>query len=137
MNVRVVADAALPRCIDEADLILVTAATIRAGGALVPVGTSGLAAVAKEMQKPVHLVGGVLKIQPECAPLSGLPPMGKPEDLWEDAPEGVTVESHRYEMVPLSAFKAVVQESGIVQSFEVEQRVREMPVPGWIDGAAE
>jgi len=136
LDVRIVADSALPRCVGEADLILVTAATLRAGGAIVPVGTAGLAAAAKEMQRPVHLVGGVLKIQPDCALLSGPLPMGRPEELWADAPEGVRVESHHYETVPLSAFKGVVQERGVIQSYEVEQRVRAMPAPPWIDGEA-
>jgi translation initiation factor 2B subunit (eIF-2B alpha/beta/delta family) len=137
VNLRLVSEAALPSLLGETDLVLVTAMTIRAVGALVPVGAAGLTAVAKEMNKPVHLVGGVLKLLPESELLGGPPPLGPPGDLWVDAPEGVLVLNHRAETVPLAAFKGVVQEGGVVPSFEVEKRVREMPVPGWIDGSGD
>ena len=137
MNIRVVPDLALFGCLEEADLVLVGTGAIRAEGAVTPTGSRAILTAARAAEKPAYLLAGVMTLLPGRAVLPDPCPVGNPSSVWESPPEGVTVENHPFEVTPLSLFRGVVMESGVLAARDVEQRVRDMPVPAWVGTAPE
>lgn len=135
INLKLVPDLALVGYLDEVDLILVGSSALRHEGAVTPAGTTGLLAAARLAEKPAYVLSGVMTLLPGLAALPDPFGHGDPASVWEDPPEGVTVENRPFDVTPLSAFKGVVLENGSLTSHEVVQRVNSMPVPPWVGTA--
>ena len=132
LNVRVVTDSALPSQLPDTDLVLVGADAVRADGAVVHYGHRALAEAARAAGKPTYALAGVFKFLPLTDALPDPCSPGDPREVWDAPPEGVTVENHLREILPLTHLKGIVTEAGSFSPHEAETRIRALPVPPWL-----
>lgn len=102
IQVVLVADAALPARVREADAVVVGADAVFAEGYVNKIGTRVLEEQARAARKPFYVLADTSKILP-----SGVATPYRIEDkpareLWPRAPRGVRVESRYFERVPWS-----------------------------------
>jgi translation initiation factor 2B subunit (eIF-2B alpha/beta/delta family) len=131
-KLHLVPDLSLTAYLDAVDMLIFGADCIRGEGAVVPAGTAAAVTAARAAGKPAYLLAGILKILPGEATLPDPMVKGDPSDLWADPPRGVNVEYLPAEIAPLKLFKRILLESGPVEPFDLEQRVKATPVPPWL-----
>jgi translation initiation factor 2B subunit (eIF-2B alpha/beta/delta family) len=131
INVRVVTDSALPQYLDEVDLVMVGTDAVRSEGVVARTGTLAVTAAATASNTPVYLLAGGMKLLPGGAAFPDPRVMAEPGPVWDSPPEGVAVENPVFEIAPLKLFQGVVMETGTLPAYELEERVRNMPVPPW------
>lgn len=107
-----VADAALPARVQEADAVVVGADAVFADGYVNKIGTRVLQEQARVARKPFYVLADTSKILP-----SGVATPYRIEDkpareLWLRAPRGVGVESRYFERVPWSRGVVLLTERG-------------------------
>jgi translation initiation factor eIF-2B subunit delta len=102
IRVGLVADAALPARVQEADAVVVGADAVFAEGYVNKIGTRVLQEQARVARKPFYVLADTSKILPRAA-VARYRIEDKPaRELWQGAPRGVRVESRTFERVPWS-----------------------------------
>jgi translation initiation factor 2B subunit (eIF-2B alpha/beta/delta family) len=122
-----VVDAALPRLVRGAGMVLVGADSVSEDEFVNKVGTFPLALAASEAGVPLYVAALDDKFLPKV--LRGSPDRDRdPEELLKDAPPGVTARNRYFEAVPLNHARGVVTECGIIDRDEVAERLVARPV---------
>jgi translation initiation factor 2B subunit (eIF-2B alpha/beta/delta family) len=112
LRVLLVADAALPARVREADLVAVGADAVLPDGYVNKVGTALLAERARAARKPFYVLADTSKIlSPALARHFRIEPK-PPAELWPRAPRRVEVENLYFERVPLTRGVIVLTEHG-------------------------
>ena len=113
LAVRVVWDAGTFARVGEVDRIWIATEATDAGQFLAPVGTTALLELARGIEVPAELVYTTDAVLPGGAVVQ--PPEWGERDgwrLWENAPQGVELESQPYEVTPLTRVRSLVTENG-------------------------
>lgn len=122
-----VVDAALPRLVRSAGVVLVGADSVSEDEFVNKVGTFPLALAASEAGVPLYVAALDDKFLPKV--LRGSPDRDRdPSELLEDAPPGVTPRNRYFEAVPLNHARGIVTECGIVDPDAVAEKLVARPV---------
>ena len=122
-----VADAALPAWIGEAQIVLVGADSVSVEGVVNKTGTYGLALAARHHHVPLYALCGSEKLWP--AALRPPPIEDKPaEELWPNPPPDVKIVNRYFESTPLRFFAAIVTEDDLLTADQVRQALTELKV---------
>jgi translation initiation factor 2B subunit (eIF-2B alpha/beta/delta family) len=119
IQVTLVIDALAVALVGESQLVLVGADHLSSHGLVNKVGTYGIALAAKEHGVPLYALCGSEKFLPP-----GFVPPGQarwPADqVWADAPAGVTISNLYYDSTPLAALAGIVTEQGVQPTVGIE-----------------
>lgn len=117
-NVLLIPDAAYGEFLDDADVVVLGADSVRADGSLVnKVGSHPLALLARGARVPVFVLCETLKIAPADLPLH-LEEMD-PREILPEAVAGVTAINLYFDHTPADLITCIVTERGIVKPAEV------------------
>ncbi|MFO7166729.1 MAG: translation initiation factor eIF-2B [Chloroflexota bacterium] len=117
--VRLVVDAAAMHAVAEAQMVLVGADLLSMRGLVNKVGTHALAAVARGLDVPFYTLCGSEKFLPPG--FTPLPQSDWPaEEVWPDAPPGVTVQNRYFDTTPLELLAGIVTEQGTLPVAAIE-----------------
>ncbi len=122
-----VVDAALPRLVRDAGLVLVGADSVSEDEFVNKVGTFPLALAAREAGVPLYVAALGDKFLPRG--LRGSPDRARdPDEVLKGAPPGVTPENRYFEAVPLDLVRGIVTECGILKPPEAAEKLVARPV---------
>jgi ribose 1,5-bisphosphate isomerase len=109
----VITDAQADYCMSDVAAVLVGADALLADGSLVnKVGTTLIALAARRHGVPFYVACESLKVCPEVE--EPFPPEEKePQEVWADAPAGVTVHNVYFERTPADLVSAIITERGV------------------------
>ena len=125
--VTLIADAAAALAMPGVDLVLVGADSVTSTHLLNKIGTRMIALAAKEHDIPMYAVCDSTKFAGSVlSPASLESRDGK--ELWQDAPEGVSVDNQYFEPILLSSFNGVIVEDGILSSTDAAFRAEQVSV---------
>lgn len=112
-------DTAVIAAVQHAQLVLIGADLLSNQGLVNKVGTYPLAMVAGALGVPLYALCGSQKFLPPGyhAPEQREWPV---EEVWPDAPPGVTVRNHYFEFTPLGAISGIVTEKGTLPVAAIE-----------------
>ena len=112
VKVTLVTDAALPRLVSRAGIVLVGADAVSEGDFVNKVGTYPLALAAREAGVPLYVAAPLDRFIQEA--LRGPHDRGRdPAEILASPPPGVTVENPYFESVPLALSAGIVTEEGL------------------------
>jgi translation initiation factor 2B subunit (eIF-2B alpha/beta/delta family) len=123
-----VADAALPLLVSQANAVLIGADAVTDAGVVNKIGSYTLALAAREHGVPVWTVATRRKLLPSGTPALGILEM-PPAELWEAPPAGVRPRNVYFEMVPLALLRGVVVEDAALGATEVAVAARDRALP--------
>lgn len=127
MSATLVVDAALPRLVARADIVLVGADTVSEDDFVNKVGTYPLALAAREAGVPFYVAALLDKFLPKALrrePASS----GEEGGAFGEAPPGVKVEDHVLEAVPLSLVQGIITERGVIEPSDLPATLAARPV---------
>jgi len=122
-----VVDAALPRLVERADLVLVGADCVSAEDFVNKIGTYPLLLAAADAGVPSYAAALLDKFLPKAL-RGSTDAVHPPEEVVADPPDGLEIDNHYFEAVPTALLKGVVTESGIVEPSDIPERLREQAV---------
>jgi translation initiation factor eIF-2B subunit delta len=123
-----VVDAALPLLAAGARMIWLGADAVTDRGVINKVGSLAAALAAREHSLPVYVLATRRQFLPSATPALKIREMA-PEEVWPDAPSGVTPRNVYFELVPLDLIRGVVVEDGVLGSSEVRTVALDRPLP--------
>lgn len=121
LPVRLVTDASVFQALEGVDMALMGADAITAdGGAINKMGSAAVACCAHALGVPVYILAEVRKI----APAEATPPLeqGKPSEVWDAPPAGVTVENLTFERIPPAYIRGIILEDGVFRPGDMAQK---------------
>ena len=111
--VTLVSDAGASLAMGAVDLVIVGADKVTPANLINKIGTRMIALAARERGLPLYAVFDSSKfICEECSGLAILQRERRPEELWRDAPGGVSVINRYFEPTPLGLFTGIITEDG-------------------------
>lgn len=111
--VRLIVDAGAVGAVAQADIVLVGADSLSAGGLVNKVGTRALALAARTSGVPFYSLCSSEKFLPQGCALPPQHPFPAAE-IWEDAPASVSIDNYYYDTTPRSEMTGVVTEQGVM-----------------------
>jgi translation initiation factor eIF-2B subunit delta len=127
LTTTLVADAALPAWIGEAQVVLVGADSVSVEGVVNKTGTYGLALAARHHHVPLYALCGSEKFWPATFPSPSI--KDKPaEELWPHPPPDVKIVNRYFESTPLPFFAAIVTEDDLLTADQVRQVLTELKI---------
>lgn len=87
------------------------------------VGSYSVALSAYYAGKPVYVVGTLLKLDPSTIYDRPRLEMRSPDEVWEDAPEGLEIINPAFELIPNQFIAGFVTEFGIIKPNDVEREL--------------
>jgi translation initiation factor 2B subunit (eIF-2B alpha/beta/delta family) len=129
----VVADAALPLVLSQAQILWLGADAVTDSGVLNKIGSYAAALAAREHSVPVYAVASRRKFLPSTTGALKILEM-PPEEIWDAAPVGVRPRNVYFELVPLPLFRGVVVEDAVLPPGEAAALARERPLPEELAG---
>jgi translation initiation factor 2B subunit (eIF-2B alpha/beta/delta family) len=120
-------DAAASDSVREADVVLVGVDSLAPQGVIGKLGTAGLALVAREGAVPVYALADRGKIWPVRM---GVPTIRERSaaEVWAEAPLGVGISNHYYDVADWAFFEGIVVETGLVQKEQLLGAGQKQPV---------
>ena len=114
LRVEVYTDAAIGVALESAEALLVGADAVGPDRFINKVGTAALCALAGVVGVPVYVLAGREKVlaREDFAALER--GGGPPDEVWRDAPAGVTALNPYFEEVPGSLASALITDSGVI-----------------------
>ena len=114
LRVEVYTDAAIGVALESAEALLVGADAVGPDRFINKVGTAALCALAGVVGVPVYVLAGREKVlaREDLAALER--GGGPPDEVWRDAPAGVTALNPYFEEVPRSLASALITDSGVI-----------------------
>lgn len=110
LRTRLVFDAALCGAVRAADRVWVASESIGSARTITPLGVEGILELCAAEEIPLELIATTDAYHPSglglCAPL------GDPDRIWGDRPEGVEVDARAHESIPTRAFRRWYSEHG-------------------------
>jgi len=104
-------DAAMIKAIEQADLILIGADAITSEGVYNKIGSELLALLAKHFHKSLYICASLYKYDPHKEKIE----QREGKEIWEHAPQGVTLHNPAYEKIHFKHIKRIICEQGIVK----------------------
>jgi translation initiation factor eIF-2B subunit delta len=136
LNVRLAADAALGRVLEEVDLILLGGDSLTPRGLVHKLGTLTLALAAQQRGTPTYALLGTLKLLPW--PVHGWQEDGGTRaELAADAGPGVEVWNPYYDLTPLDLLTGIVTEDGLIGASEAARLASEQIIHPWLADVVE
>lgn len=123
-----VADAALPMLVQQAAGLWLGADAVTEHGVLNKIGSFTAALAAREHGVAVHAVAVRRKLLPAATPALSIAEM-PPDELWEDAPEGVRPRNVYFEVLPLALLRGVVVEDEVLGATELAVACADRALP--------
>ncbi len=120
-------DAALPLLLPQAGAVWIGVDAVREKSFVTKAGTYALLLVARELSVPVYALAQRAKFLPDRCTRLTLPRRAG-EEVWPDAPPGVSVVNPPFEEVPLGLLRGVVTESGFLGPREIADAAGLAPV---------
>ncbi|MEP7028013.1 MAG: hypothetical protein ABI960_05405 [Candidatus Eisenbacteria bacterium] len=120
-------DGALSLLLPQAGALWIGVDAVRETTLVTKAGAYGLLLVARELNLPVYALAQRAKFLPDRCTRLTLPRRG-PEEVWPEAPVGVSVVNVPFEEVPLSLVRGVVCESGFLGPREIQDVAGLTPV---------
>jgi translation initiation factor 2B subunit (eIF-2B alpha/beta/delta family) len=140
VGIRLAADSAAARLMQETDLVLVGGDTLSPSGLLHKIGTLGVSLAARERDVPVYALMGSAKFLP--ASVRGWEEDGGPDnevsteplpEVLHDQPMGTVKVWNRYfDLTPLDLLTGVVSERGLLSPQEAASQAAALPVHPWL-----
>jgi len=121
LPVRLITDASAFQALKEVDMALMGADAITAdGGAINKMGSAAVACCAHALGVPVYILAEARKI----VPAEAAPPLeqGKPSEVWDAPPEGVTVDNLIFERIPPAYIRGIILEDGVFRPSDIVQK---------------
>ncbi len=97
-------------------------------GVVNKVGSWMLAVTCRELNVPLYALSGTEKFVGDERLFQFEKHERPGEEVWKEAPRGVSVLNHQFDLVPFSLFTGLVTERGIITEKEVEQYLTEYKV---------
>jgi len=126
--VTLIADAAASLAMDQVDLVIVGADTVTPTDLVNKIGTQMIALAARNRDLPLYALCDSSKFIREDYFGAGIYHRGAAEELWPDAPRGVTVVNRYFEPTPLSCFTGIVTEDGALSIAEAARRAEQTSI---------
>ena len=117
--VKLVIDALAISSVPSTQLVLVGADHLTSEAMANKIGTYGLALAAKASDVPFYALCGSEKFMP----LGYTPPLQSPwpgAQVWDHAPDGVTIENRSFDLTPISTLSGIVTEQGVLSAVGIE-----------------
>lgn len=128
LDVILAVDAAAALLLRGCDVAIVGADSIGDLGVVNKIGTRLVAMAAKRCGVPIYALADTTKL----LPAGRTQPMDDPreaDEVWRNAPGGVTVWNQYFEATPVTFFDGVVMEDGLHSAAEIDGARAELPVP--------
>lgn len=120
-------DAALPLLLPQAGAVWIGVDAVREKSFVTKAGTYALLLVARELSVPAYALAQRAKFLPDRCTRLTLPRRAG-EEVWPDAPPGVSVVNPPFEEVPLGLVRGVVTEGGFLGPREIADAAGLSPV---------
>lgn len=120
-------DGALSLLLPQAGALWIGVDAVREKTIVAKAGAYGLLLVARELNLPVYALAQRAKFLPDRCTRLTLPRRGA-DEVWPDAPHGVSVVNAPFEEIPLSLVRGVVCESGFLGPREILDVAGSTPV---------
>ncbi|MCC7450413.1 MAG: hypothetical protein IT324_23540 [Anaerolineae bacterium] len=130
VEVTLTADAAMYENVRASELVIIGADSMSDKGIVGKLGTAALVTCAKWLGVPCYVLADTNKIWPSAL---GSQPIKErsPQEIWDDAPRGVKIINHYYDVASWDAVSGVVTEQGLLTDKEIRQQSRQRAVnPG-------
>lgn len=134
IEVWVVADAALPMLLSQAQALWIGADAVTEHGVLNKIGSYTAALAAREHGVPVWAIAVRKKLLPATTGALGIAEM-PPAEIWDAPPAGVRPRNVYFEMVPNPLLRGVVVEDAVLGSTEVGVAARDRELPSELAAA--
>jgi eIF-2B alpha/beta/delta-like uncharacterized protein len=122
-----VVDSAVGHFVGQANTVMVGADSVSSQGLVNKMGTYGLALAAKARGVPFYALCGTDKFLPLYYPYLEIE-RKDPREVWEHAPEGITVLNYYFDVTPLEYLSGLVTERGVLPRSQVERMLRQLKV---------
>jgi methylthioribose-1-phosphate isomerase len=126
--VEIVTDAALASEVRRADQVLIGADSLTEEVLVNKMGTLAVAMTAKEAGVPIFSVADGSKLLPDAI-LPEVDRSRNPNEVWEGAPQGVTVRNRYFERVPQKYIRTFAMEDGPCKTEDIARKLEKM-APG-------
>ena len=133
--VSVAVDAACGVVMRDCDVVLVGADSIGDLGIVNKIGTRAAALLAKRAGVPIYALADSTKLLP-AGWAQELDDARAGDEVWSDAPAGVSVWNRYFEATPLAYLDGVVTEDGLRSEADVEMQRARLQVPAPLRSAA-
>ncbi|GAB4157809.1 MAG: ribose 1,5-bisphosphate isomerase [Candidatus Dojkabacteria bacterium] len=95
------------------------------GDAINKIGSWGVASAAKFANKPLYVVGSILKTDPSSAFNPPKIEMRKADEIWKDAPIGLNMVNPSFDLVDHELITGFITELGIIKPNEIETELKQ------------
>lgn len=130
-------DAALPAQVESADVVMVGADAVLAGRYFTKVGTGLFQVEARRAHKPFFVLADSSKFLPPALETFHRIEDRPSEEVWQDAPEGITRVNRNFESIPLGDGVMLLAEWGELSAVRLRAWFRKQPVARrWKETAA-
>jgi translation initiation factor eIF-2B subunit delta len=126
--VTLMADAAASLVLDAVDLVIMGADTITPVNLVNKIGTRMIALAAREQGLPLLAVCDSSKFIREDYFRVAVPRSRNADELWPDAPGGVSVLNSYFEPTPLRYFSGIVTEDGVLNAADAARRAEKCAI---------
>jgi translation initiation factor eIF-2B subunit delta len=126
--VTLIADAAASLALDGVDLVMLGADKITPVNLVNKIGTRMIALAARERGLPLYAICDSSKFIKEDYLRAALPRSRNADELWAEAPRGVSVANSYFEPTPLSDFTGIVTEDGVLSATDTARRAEKSSI---------
>jgi translation initiation factor 2B subunit (eIF-2B alpha/beta/delta family) len=121
-------DAAVTGFTERADMALVGADSVSAGGVVNKLGTTGLALACRHTGTPCYVVADRHKWFPAGAAAPALGYLKPAGEVWPDPPAGVAIWNAYFECTPTTLFSGIIGEDGLRSPEDLRRELLALPV---------
>lgn len=126
--VTLIADAAASLALNQVDLVMLGADKITPENLVNKIGTRMIALAARERGLSLFAVCDSSKFIREDYFRAAVPRSRNADELWAEAPQGVSVANSYFEPTPLAAFTGIVTEDGVLSGGETARRAEKSSI---------
>jgi ribose 1,5-bisphosphate isomerase len=121
-------DTAMATFAPRANIVLVGADSLTAGGVVNKLGTTGLTLVARHAGLPCYVIGDRHKWFPVAAPAPVFGEIQPAVEVWPEPPAGVSIWNTYFECTPLELFSGIIGEEGLLAPEDLRRQLTGMPI---------
>jgi translation initiation factor 2B subunit (eIF-2B alpha/beta/delta family) len=130
--VTLIADAAASLALDSVDLVMLGADKVTPVNLVNKIGTRMIALAARERGLSLFAVCDSSKFIREDYYQPAVPRSRSADELWADAPRGVSVANCYFEPTPLDVFTGIVTEDGVLSVVETARRAEKSSIDDYL-----
>jgi len=122
-------DAAVQALVKKSDILLVGADAFSERAVTNKIGTHALALTAQHYGKPMYCISTMDKFLPKNIQLPA-EPQHAAHEIWQQAPQSISIWNHYFERTPISLFEGIVTEKGCLEKNALVKIQK--PVDPWL-----